>query len=59
MKNLPLNRVATLNYANEHDHDGNNEKDVDVSSQGVRTHHAEQPQNEQDYENRPEHVSLP
>jgi hypothetical protein len=48
-------RPATGDQLNQQYNDCNNEKNVDVTAQGVSTDQSQQPQNQQDHKNRPQH----
>src|SRR5438128_1727533 len=50
-----LDRAATLDDADQHHHDGDDQQEVDEPADRVAAHHSEQPQDEQDHEDRPEH----
>jgi hypothetical protein len=48
-----LNDSSALNQPDNNDDDGDDEQDMDKSSQGHRRNHAEQPQNYENYCDRP------
>src|SRR5579871_845303 len=45
-----LNRIASLNHADQNDHDRDHQQNVDVSAQRVGTDHTQQPKHQQDHE---------
>src|SRR5439155_16434902 len=51
-----LDGSAPLDDADQHHHDGDDQKDVDEPAEGVPAHHSEQPHDQQDHEDRPEHA---
>ena len=51
-----LYRISTLDYANQNGNDRQHQQDVNEPSQRVRTDHSEQPQNQQDHSDGPEHL---
>ena len=53
---LWLDWVATLDESYQDRNDGQNQQNVNKTAQCVRTHNAQQPQNQQNDGNRPEHV---
>jgi hypothetical protein len=53
--NEPLKRTPALDQVDDQDDDRNDEQNVDEAAQGVGAHEPEQPQNEQNDEDGPEH----
>jgi hypothetical protein len=53
-----LNRSATLDDSNEHDRDGDHQQDVDEAVESVGADDTQEPQDEQHYENGPQHGQL-
>jgi hypothetical protein len=52
---LGSNDATALNDANQHYGDRENQEDVNEPTQRVRTHHPEQPQDDEENENRGQH----
>ena len=50
---------SALDHADQHHRDRQDQQDVDEAAQRVRTHHAQQPQHEQQHEDRPQHLNPP
>jgi hypothetical protein len=53
------NWSAALDETDQQNHNCNYEQKVDIAAKRVRTHQSQQPQDEQDYENCPQHFSPP
>jgi hypothetical protein len=51
--------IATLNHPDQHNRDRQDEQDVNEPPQRVRTHYAEQPEDEQQHEDGPQHSDSP
>src|SRR5262249_24648963 len=50
-----LDRSSALDDADQHHDHGDDQQDVDEAAEGIRAHHAERPEDEQYYEDRPQH----
>jgi hypothetical protein len=55
----PSNSPPSRNHVDQHYRDGHNQENMDEPSQSIRCDYSKQPQNEQYYENGPEHLSYP
>ena len=53
-----LNRPASLDHANQHNDDRENQQDVYEATQRVRRHHTEQPEDDQDDRDGPKQIHL-
>src|ERR1700682_4141931 len=51
-----LNWPSPLNHSDQHNYDRQHQQKVNKSAERVRAHHSQEPQNHQDYRNRPKQV---
>jgi hypothetical protein len=54
----PLQGSSSLNDSDQHDNDGDDQKDMNKITHRIATHQPQQPQNGQYYGNRPQHMIL-
>src|SRR5262249_6730923 len=54
-----LHGAATLDDADEHHHDGEDQEEVDEPAEGRTAHHSQEPEDQQDHEDRPQHRETP
>jgi hypothetical protein len=56
---MKLQGAATLNEINDQHHYGDDEKDVNESSEGIGANQSQQPEHKQNDEDSPKHTDIP
>src|SRR5262245_52409301 len=54
---IALYRITPLNNPDQHRNDGQDQQNVNEAAKRVRTHHSQQPQNQQQNKDRPKHFN--